>query len=336
MSLRRTWQLKDYVHDVIRMLEQETPWFKRGNKLLIMLTNNLPLCPFCREQKLQIWGELWERKGGCGWWKCGRNTRQERLEGRHESRDCMAGDVRSFPVCIQQLRGLQITFLFPLTFFWREAVAPTLSGTMCWLGDMGSLPCSGRFLGLEQCCVWGDLGEGSHLETSVLLPCLEWAPWGFVSPPGSILLYVKLNCRSDLSNHLWDASLGPSSADRFTLDFALHLPNWVLRGGWCTNAARLSCVLSCRIFSTLCCLPHVALAFKGSRLRVSQRCHVALGLPWMTVTHLSILVKIRILSYCGWRETEEKPQPAVDKCSLRPADHLGSSQEPVTCRAMKI
>jgi len=52
MSVRRTWQLKDYGHDVVGMLEQGTPWFERGNKLSIMLTNNLPLCPFCSEQKL--------------------------------------------------------------------------------------------------------------------------------------------------------------------------------------------------------------------------------------------------------------------------------------------
>lgn len=47
---------------------------------------------------------------------------QGRLEGRHEGGDFLT----RLEMCkaYQQLRGLQIQFLFSLTFFWREAVEP--------------------------------------------------------------------------------------------------------------------------------------------------------------------------------------------------------------------
>lgn len=117
------------MHDVIGVLEHGTPWFEKGNILLIMLTINLPLSPFCREVRsvgrtvgeeredmIMGGGNVVEIQGMGGW------REDMKVDAFWQGWRC----ARLSKLYSAARRASDPEFLFPLTFFWREAVVPSV------------------------------------------------------------------------------------------------------------------------------------------------------------------------------------------------------------------
>lgn len=231
-----------------------------------------------------------ERRCDYGWWKCGRNTRHGKLEGRHEYGDFWT----RLKLCIQQLRGLCIQSF------------------------------SSIFLLDPHCLVlWAD-----------------WVTW-------ALFLSDKFNCFVALKGAVWGDLGGKLTLRDFCASFLRrmsHLQVSVLWAAYCCRSSWFADLTLCASALQLCPLCRLVASvapFAVFLLLISFDFrdgvwdnNVALWLPWMAVTQLSIPVSIRrILSYSGWRERENL---ARYKQGFLRADHFHSSQEPVLWGTVEI